>query len=135
MKSLPIVWQRLVSAAGRTCPRCQGTHEEVQRAVERLKLAVEPLGITPILEIRELDEAAFLSQPSESNRIWIAGKPMEDWVEGRVGSSRCCDECGDQDCRTVEVGGTTYEVIPEELLVRAGLIAASRLLDPTLTSQ
>lgn len=134
MKTLPIVWQRLVSAAGTTCPRCQGTYEEVQRAVERLKLAVEPLGITPVLEIRELDQAAFLSQPSESNRIWIAGQPMEDWVEGRVGSSRCCEECGDQDCRTIEVGGTTYEVIPEELLVRAGLIAASRLLDPTLTS-
>ena len=59
---------------------------------------------------------------------------MEDWVEGRVGSSRCCEECGDQDYRTVEVGGTTYDVIPEELLVRAGLTAANRLLDPTLTS-
>jgi len=134
MKTLPIVWQRLVSAAGTTCPRCQGTHEEVQRAVERLKRAVEPLGITPVLEIRELDQAVFLSQPLDSNRIWIAGQPMEDWIQGRVGSSRCCEECGDQDCRTVEVGGTTYEVIPEELLVRAGLTAASRLLDPTLTS-
>lgn len=134
MKTLPIVWQRLVSAKGTTCPRCQGTHEEVLRAVERLKLALEPLGITPVLEIRELDQAAFLSQPLDSNRIWVAGQPMEDWVEGRVGSSRCCEECGDQDCRTVEVGGTTFEVIPEELLVRAGLIAASRLLDPTLTS-
>ena len=134
MKTLPIVWQRLVSAAGTTCPRCQGTHDEVQRAVERLKRAVEPLGITPVLQIRELDQAAFLSQPLDSNRIWIAGQFMEDWVEGRVGSSRCCEECGDQDCRTVEVGGTTYDVIPEELLVRAGLTAANRLLDPTLTS-
>ena len=134
MKTLPIVLQRLVSAAGTTCPRCQGTHDEVQRTVERLKRAVEPLGITPVLQIRELDQAAFLSQPLDSNRIWIAGQPMEDWVEGRVGSSRCCEECGDQDCRTVEVGGTTYDVIPEELLVRAGLTAANRLLDPTLTS-
>lgn len=134
MKILPIVWQRLMSAAGTTCSRCQGTHDEVQRAVERLKRAVEPLGITPVLQIRELDQAAFLSQPLDSNRIWIAGQPMEDWVEGRVGSSRCCEECGDQDCRTVEVGGTTYDVIPEELLVRAGLTAANRLLDPTLTS-
>jgi hypothetical protein len=52
-----------------------------------------------------------------------------------VGSSRCCEECGDQDCRTIEIGGTTYEVIPEELLLRAGLIAASRLLDPTLSNR
>jgi hypothetical protein len=39
MKPLPIVWQRIVSAAGTTCPRCQGTHEEVQRAVARLRCA------------------------------------------------------------------------------------------------
>ena len=55
-----------------------------------------------------------------------------DWIKGQTGSSRCCEECGDNDCRTVEVGGKSYEVIPAQLLVRAGLIAASRMLDSTL---
>lgn len=129
MKCLPIVWQRLVSAAGTTCPRCQGTQDQVLRAVDRLKAALEPMGIRPTLEIRELDQIAFQNRPAESNRIWIAGKPMDQWIEGKVGSSRCCNECGDSDCRTVEVGGATYEVIPEQLLVRAGLIAATSMLD------
>ena len=130
MKTLPIVWQRLVSASGSTCPRCQGTQAEVQRAFERLKIALQPLDMQPTLEILEIDQSTFRDSPSESNRIWVAGKPMEDWIEGRVGSSRCCNECGDNDCRTLELGGATYEVIPEQLLVRAGLIAATTMLDP-----
>ena len=103
----------------------------MQRAFERLKHALEPLGVVPTLDERELDRATFESRPVESNRIWIAGKPMEDWLEGKTGSSQCCNECGDNECRTVEVGGETYEVIPEQLLVRAGLIAATSLLDTT----
>lgn len=134
MRILPIIWQRLVNAQGRTCPRCQGTGDEVLHAVERLQVALAPLGVEPRLETVELDEAAFLERPSESNRVWIAGKPFEEWLDARTGSSRCCDECGDNDCRTVEVAGQTYEVIPEGMLVRAGMIAASRMLDPTLAA-
>lgn len=132
MKTLPIVWQRLVSASGTTCPRCQGTHEEADRALAHLKIVLEPLGVLPTLELREIDDASFQARPSESNRIWVAGKPLEEWIGARVGHSRCCDECGDQDCRTAEVEGTTYEVIPQQLLVRAALIAATRMTDPSL---
>ena len=123
MKALPIIWQRLVSS-GETCPRCAGTGEEVGRAFKQLRAQLLPLGIEPILETREIDEAAFKANPSESNRIWIAGKPVEEWLNASVGSSRCCSVCGDSECRTVEVEGATYEVVPEELLVKAGLIAA-----------
>ena len=90
MKSLPIIWQRLVSADGRTCDRCSATQQEMQRAVSKLKQALHPLGIEPIVEIREIDEKSFKANPSESNRIWIAGKPMEEWLGAKVGSSRCC---------------------------------------------
>lgn len=123
MKTLPIVWQRLVSG-GETCPRCAGTGDEVARAVQQLRTQLLPLGIEPVLDTREIDEASFKAHPSESNRIWIAGKPMEEWVDASVGSSPCCSVCGDSACRTVDVGGTSYEVVPEELLVKAGLIAA-----------
>ena len=132
MKPLPIVWQRLVNTEGRTCPRCHGTGDEMLGALDRLRAALAPLGVEPQLETVELNEAVFLTRPSESNRIWIAGKPLEEWLGGQTGSSRCCNECGDKDCRTVEVAGQTYEVIPEELIVRAGVIAASKMLNPKL---
>ena len=102
IKTLPIVWQRLVSSEGKTCDRCSATNREMQRAVAKLKEALSPLGIEPTLETREIDEHAFKANPSESNRIWIAGRPMEEWLGGRVGSSRCCSVCGESECRTVE---------------------------------
>lgn len=132
MKVLPIVWQRLVTEQGATCPRCAGTGGEVQRAIERLRQALEPMGISPQLEIRALEPGAFLRNPLESNRILIDDQPVEAWLGGQAGSSPCCNECGDNECRTVELGGQTYEVIPEDLLVRAGLIAGTRLLDASL---
>lgn len=131
MRSLPIVWQRLVSPEGTTCDRCAATQREVQRAVVVLEQALRPLGIQPRLEITEIDDASFRANPTESNRIWIAGKPMEEWLQGRVGSSRCCSVCGESECRTVEVGGLTFEAIPERLILRAALIASSDLLDVT----
>lgn len=134
MKRLPILWQRLVSEQGTTCPRCHGTGEEVLRAVETLKLALEPLGIEPELQVTEIDEATFVKDTLQSNQILIGGQIGEHWLGGHTGSSRCCNECGDNDCRTLEVGGQSYEVIPQDLLVRAGVIAATRMLDPTLSA-
>ncbi len=134
MKELTITWQRLIDSTGSTCPRCAGTHQQVQQAVDRLRAALEPLGVRPVLEMREIDPATFLQQPDQSNRIWVGGRPLEDWLGARSGSSQCCDACGDAECRTLEIDGTSHEVVPEALLVRAGLIAASQLFDPTLSS-
>lgn len=132
VKTLPIIWQRLVSR-GRTCDRCSGTHQEMQRAVSKLKEALGPLGIEPTLETREIDEESFKAKPFESNRIWIAGKPLEEWLSATIGSSRCCSVCGESDCRTMEADGASFEVIPESLIVRAALLASSKMLDPTAT--
>jgi hypothetical protein len=131
MKTLPIVWKRLVSAEGKTCDRCDATHEEMQRAIGKLREALRPLGIEPTLETRVIDADSFRADPSESNRVWIAGKPMEEWLGASVGRSRCCAVCGESDCRTVEVGGTVFEAIPEKLFVRAVLAAAATLFDVT----
>ena len=131
MKSPPIIRQRLVSSDGKTCDRCDATHQAIERAVRTLKEVLRPLGIEPSLETREIGEEAFKANPSESNRIWIAGRPMEEWIGASVGSSRCCSVCGDSECRTTEVAGTTFEAIPEKLLLKAALIAAAYVLDPT----
>ena len=87
MKTLPIIWTRLVSPEGKTCDRCDATYQEMQRAIGKLREALAPLGIQPILETQALDAASFRADPSESNRVWIAGKPMESGLErmsGRV---------------------------------------------------
>jgi hypothetical protein len=121
MSSLSIRWQRLVKD-GRTCDRCRDTESAVRRAAETLRQVLEPLGIEAQLDVADLDEAAFRAS---------AGLPMEDWLEGTVGQSRCCSVCGDSDCRTVKIQGTVFETIPERLIIKAGLRAAAELLDPT----
>ncbi len=128
MTPLPIIWQRLVSADGRTCQRCDATYQHLQNAVAKLSEALKPMNIVPVLELREIDDKSFRDKPAESNRIWIAGKPLEEWLGADVGSSRCCSVCGDSPCRTVEVGGTVFEDIPEAVILKAALVAASQLV-------
>lgn len=127
MKLMQILWKRLVKG-GETCTRCGDTGRELKAAVAKLAAALRPLGIEPVLETQEIDEAAFKANTSESNRVWIAGKPIEQWLGADVGMSRCCSVCGDSDCRTLEVGGRTYETIPEEQFIKAGLMAASQMI-------
>lgn len=132
MTPLPIIWQRLVTTAdGKTCPRCDATYQHVQSAVSKLRDMLKPMNIAPTLEVREIDEKSFRKNPSESNRIWIAGSPMEEWLGASIGSSRCCSVCGDTPCRTTELEGTIFEEIPEELILKAALMAVSRSIGQT----
>ena len=43
-----------------------------------------------------------------------------------------CALCGEFNCRTVEVGGSVFEAVPEELIVKAALVAASQLIGPNM---
>jgi len=132
MTPLRIVWQRLVTADGATCARCGATQREIERAVGILKEVFQPLGIEPHWDVIDLDEARFKASPGESNRVWIASKPLEEWLGARVGSSDCCPVCAGAPCRTVEVSGRTFEAVPAHLIIRAALIAAAELMTPSL---
>ena len=128
LKEVKILWQRLVNERGQTCDRCGTTEMAVEEAVRRLKRSLKELGIDVILDKRTLSPSTFLKDPLESNRIWIAGEPIEKWLSATSDQSKCCSTCGDSDCRTVTVDGKTYEAIPAELIVKAGLLAAAQLL-------
>jgi hypothetical protein len=132
MKTLAIRWQRLVDENGQTCERCGATEKEVQKALQSLEKSLTPLGIKVVLEEKTLDAATCAKDISESNRIWISDRPLEEWLGAEVGESSCdfcCEELGpDVECRTVTHEGQTFETIPANLIVRAGLLAASQLL-------
>ena len=127
MKTLDILWKRLVSE-GETCPRCGSTQKNMTGAIAQLESALQPLGIRSVLETRTIGAATFRADPAQSNRIGIGGRPMEEWLGARAGSSPCCEVCGDLPRRTMEVDGRSYEAIPQELIVKAAVIAASRMI-------
>ena len=126
MKTIKITWQRLVDDQGQTCDRCGGTEQELHKALRFLIKSLAPVGIDFSLETKSLDATEFARNPSQSNRIWVDGKPLEKWLKAEVGASPCCGPCGDEACRTLEVEGTTHETIPAELIIKAALLAVQR---------
>ncbi len=120
MKTLKIKWKRLV-LEGQTCSRCGSTEEELEKAVSALRRLLSHQRVEVILEKDELSIEEFQKDPLHSNKIWINDVPLEDLIEGKVGKSSCCDICDPFECRTIEIEGKTYEVIPAELIIKAGL--------------
>lgn len=118
-QTLTIIWQRLLLDSGDTCERCGST----EGAVEQAKEILENKGISVILEKKELTKELFEQDPLASNAILLNGKPLEFWINGKVGESECCGACGDNDCRTIEKDGNVYEAIPAEMIVEAGFVA------------
>ncbi len=133
MKTLTVRWQRLVDEEGQTCRRCGSTEKEVQEAIASLKKSLGALGIDVVLEKKALSPEVCAKDISRSNRIWVGKRTLEEWLGARVGKSPCgfCRaELGEKvECRTVTMGGKTYETIPAELIIKAGLVAGSQLVE------
>lgn len=127
MKKLTIRWQRLVDETGSTCPRCSDTGDNVERVFARVKQSLSGLNVEVELTRESLGFSVFTKDPLQSNRVWIGDKPLEEWIGATVGKSQCCDVCGDAECRTISTENNTYETIPENLIVRACLLAAAEL--------
>lgn len=130
---LRITWQRLVTDRG-TCPRCGSTEKEFDRAVSVLSQALVHIGIEVVAAKEELSAEEFRKDPLHSNRIWMNDRLLDDWIGGKTGQSPCCDVCGPSECRTITLKGLAYEVIPAEMIIKAGLAAASQMVsNDTLT--
>lgn len=125
MMKMEIKWQRLVNSSGETCERCSCTGEAIEAAFDKLRLCLHEIGIKVQLEKISIDQDKFFANPIDSNRILIDEIPLEEWLGGITGSSKCCGACGDSECRTIIVAGRSYEAIPEQLIIRAGLLAAA----------
>ena len=132
MQTVTIRWQRLVDEKGKTCERCGSTEQEVRKAVSTLKKSLKAVGTEVALKEETLSLEAFARDCSQSNRIWINERPLEEWLGAQTGKSLCggcCSIVGDKvECRTMALGGKTYEAIPAELIVKAGLLAASQVV-------
>lgn len=129
MKTLTIEWQRLLDEQKKTCERCGSTEQETEKAVQSLRQALNPVGIDVSLVKKAIDPESFRKDVLQSNKILIAGKTLEEWLGAGTGQSPCCEVCGDAECRTVEFADQTYETIPADLIVRAGLLAASQVFN------
>jgi hypothetical protein len=145
-KTIEISWQRYVDDGGATCDRCSGTGAEIERARRILWESFAPEDIDVVMKQKALSADAVAADMSQSNRIWIAGRALEDWLGAEVGMSACGGCCGElacaggkadksgmASCRTLIHEGNTYEAIPADLIVKAGFMAASEMLGREVT--
>lgn len=127
MKVLKIRWQRFMDKKGETCDRCGTTEMSLENAIGKLRRSLRELQIDVVLEKNAISLSRFSRDPLQSNRIWIADKPMEEWLSAAIGRSKCCSTCRDSECRTMTIDGRTFEAIPAEQIIRAGLLAGAQL--------
>jgi hypothetical protein len=121
---LVIKWYYL-SVDGKTCPRCSETGKELFKAVDILQKFLSPLGFEVVFEEVEITPEDFSSNPLKSNEVRINGRPLEDWIGAKTTQTPCCDVCGEQECRALEVGQELQEVVTAELVVKAALMAVA----------
>lgn len=122
-KNLIITWQRLISKRN-TCPRCESTEDELDKAILQLKKKLNPLEINIILKKSEISLEEFKKDSVKSNQILFNGRLLEDVISAEMGQSQCCDVCGNKKCRTIKTKEKTYETIPAEIIIKAGLMIA-----------
>lgn len=131
-RTITVRWQRMVMETGDTCDRCSSTQTEVRLAAGTLRRCLGPLNIEVALEETPMTPEVCARDMSQSNRIFVDGRPLADWLRGKIGMSPCgpcCEKLGERvECRTLAVDGQTYAVIPARLIVRAGLLAAEASL-------
>ncbi len=129
-KTLVLEWQRMIDEEGNVCCSSEDTRMAVETAREKLAKELEAHGIKVVLAKSDFSPEECKECPERSNRILIAGCGIDYWLQAEVGSSPCegfCKEAlGDKgSCQNLIYEGETYEVIPAELIVKAGLAAAA----------
>ncbi len=124
MTTLEIEWRHL-EKDGRTCLRCSDTLQSLQQVIAQLAAECAPHGVR--IAYRELKLSP--EQLSQSNLILFNGVPLEAVLPGASVAENECSSCGDlcgepSFCRTVSVGGHTFEAIPATLIRQAACAVA-----------
>ncbi|HHW75847.1 MAG TPA: DUF2703 domain-containing protein [Xanthomonadaceae bacterium] len=124
MNTLEIEWRHL-DQDGRTCLRCSDTLQSLQQVVSQLAAECASRGVTVAYRETKLSP----EQLSQSNLILFNGLPLESVLPDAAASENECQSCGDlcgqpSFCRTVTVGGQTFEAIPAALVRQAACIVA-----------
>lgn len=120
MKKLEIEWKH-IEAEGDTCIRCADTGEALDVVVEQLANECRESG----WEITFQETIIDIGNISDSNLILLNGHPIESILPGAKSSESHCESCceftGDQltCCRTLDIGGISYEGIPSNIIREA----------------
>ena len=122
--TVTIRWKRLVDAnTARTAPAHLAAEKELDAAIATLKASLQPMGVDVVVQKVALSHEQFVKDPTRSNRIWINGAAIEMYLpEGKSEVQQ--DTQTSLPYRTVEFAGASFRDVPQQMIVKAGLIAA-----------
>ena len=119
-------WQVVIDKDGKTCTHCGATEESLKKAMAML----EEEGVKAELEVVKKTVDDFSKSCSESNLVWVNGMPLNEVLNAEVGSAKCSGVCtthkADAMCRTLVLDGKSFETIPPELIMKAGVMAQGK---------
>jgi len=129
-KTLVLEWQRMIDEDGNVCCGSEDTRMAVETAREKLAKELKDHDIEVVLAKSDFSPEECKDCPERANRILVGGRGVDYWLQAEVGKSPCEGFCkqalGDKgSCQTLIYEGETYDVIPAELIVKAGLAAAA----------
>jgi hypothetical protein len=122
-KTLIIRWEYTPCQSENPCERCATEPQEIKYAVEKLHAALQQLDIKVVFD--------KLTDDVDNERLIINGMPLEELVNATL-VKRQCGSCPGTDGEektysALELNGIVYEIIPADLIIQAGLRAASDL--------
>ncbi len=129
-RTLVLEWQRMIDEDGNVCCGSEDTRMAVETAREKLAKELKDHGIKVVLAKSDFSPAECRDCPERANRILVGGRGVDYGLQAEVGKSPCEGFCkqalGDKgSCQTLMYEGKTYDVVPAELIVKAGLAAAA----------
>lgn len=129
-KTLAIEWHRMVDKDGNVCCGGDAARMEVETARAKLAEELEGSGIEVVLAKTDHSPEECMDCPECANCIMVAGKGINQWLDAEMTGSPCGGVCkkamGDNfECQNLVYEGKTYDVIPADLIVKAGLLAAA----------
>jgi hypothetical protein len=139
-KALTMAWHKGTDESGNICDLSVATAEAVGQASGELRQALAEHGIDVVVEEGTFSSAYTEEDGCLCNRVWIEGRTLDEWLGAKVvkmscagcpglasGCTRAAASGGCSGRTSLVYGGKTYEVVPANLIVMAGLVAAADL--------
>ena len=116
--TLTLRWQIPTRPDGHPTAHTDLVELELRAAVHQLADALARLNIAVGLEVMPIEDP----EAPNVGHVLIGDRRLEDWLGAQVEVDR-------DGAHSFTVRGETYEIVPAEFIVEAGMLAASYLLD------
>jgi hypothetical protein len=133
--TLTIAWHKVSDADGSICDLSTATEQSIEQASLELTRTLAPHGVK--VEVKTLTPEKVEGSTCLCNRVLIQGRYIDEWLDAEVVKAPCSGCPNQSGCagsgsacagQTAMVHqGITYNIVPANLIVMAGMVAAADL--------